>query len=272
MKKPAVQKLKQPKKPQSKKRAGSSAKEARRQAVEPDVKSTDGLGTGPVANPKCALPESIRIVVVDDHPLFRHGLIQLLNSDDGFSVCGEAGSAGEAMDVIRKVKPHLVIADLGLKGTNGIELTKMILAEFPRIPVLILSMHDESLYAVRSLRAGARGYVTKQEALGSVLEAVREVMDGHTYLSPKMASQVISKVVVNRVAPDEEITDRLSDRELEVLEMIGAGKEIKAIAKALNLSPKTVETHRTHIKEKLNLQNARQVARFAVQWVAERGV
>jgi CheY-like chemotaxis protein len=123
--------------------------------------------------------------------------------------CGRVSSAGEAMDVIRKVKPHLVIADLGLKGTNGIELTKMIVAEFPRIPVLILSMHDESLYAVRSLRAGARGYVTKQEALGSVLEAVREVMDGQTYLSPKMASQVISKVVVNRVAPDEEITDRL---------------------------------------------------------------
>ena len=252
--------------------SGPDRKEARRQAVEPDVKSTGALSSGPVANPKCELPQSIRIVVVDDHPLFRHGLIQLLNSDDDFSVCGEASSAGEAMDVIRKVKPHLVIADLGLKGTNGIELTKMILAEFPTLPVLILSMHDESLYAVRSLRAGARGYVTKQEALGSVLEAVREVMDGRTYLSPKMASQVISKVVVNRVAPDEEITDRLSDRELEVLELIGAGKEVKAIAKSLNLSPKTVETHRTHIKEKLNLQNARQVARFAVQWVAERSV
>jgi DNA-binding NarL/FixJ family response regulator len=252
--------------------SGPDAKEARRLAIEPDVKSTGTLGSGVIANPKCDLPESVKIVVVDDHPLFRHGLIQLLNSDDGFSVCGEASSAGEGMDVIRKAKPNLVIADLGLKGTNGIELTKMIIAEFPTLPVLILSMHDESLYAVRSLRAGARGYVTKQEALGSVLEAVREVMDGRTYLSPKMASQVISKVVVNRVAPDEEITDRLSDRELEVLEMIGAGKEVKAIAKALNLSPKTVETHRTHIKEKLNLQNARQVARFAVQWVAERSV
>jgi len=272
---PAVpKKITQPKRSRSAKGPTSAptAREARRQAIAPDVKSTAGLGSGVVANPKCALPESIRILVVDDHPLFRHGLIQLLNSDDGFSVCGEATSAGEAMEVIRKVKPHLVIADLGLKGTNGIELTKMIVAEFPRVAVLILSMHDESLYAVRSLRAGARGYVTKQEALGSVLEAVRAVMDGHTYLSPKMASQVISKVVVNRVSPDEEITDRLSDRELEVLEMIGAGREIKAIAKALHLSPKTVETHRTHIKEKLNLENARQVARFAVQWVAERAI
>ena len=268
-------KLEPPKHPGSARKkptSGPAAQEARGQAIQPGVKSTAGLGTGPVANPKCALPESVRIVVVDDHPLFRHGLIQLLNSDDGFAVCGEASSAGEGMDVIRKVKPNLVIADLGLKGTNGIELTKMIVAEFPRIPVMILSMHDESLYAVRSLRAGARGYVTKQEALGSVLEAVRGVMDGNTYLSPKMASQVISKVVVNRVAPDEEITDRLSDRELEVLEMIGAGKEIKTIAKTLNLSPKTVETHRTHIKEKLNLQNARQVARFAIQWVAERAI
>lgn len=267
-------KIKQPQSPRRGKKPESTpdAREARRQAIEPDVKSTGALGGGPVANPKCPLPESVRIVVVDDHPLFRHGLVQLLNSDDGFSVCGEASSAGEALDVIRKVKPHLVIADLGLKGPNGIELTKSIVAEFPRLPVLILSMHDESLYAVRSLRAGAQGYVTKQEALGSVLEAVRHVMDGQTYLSPKMASQVISKVVVNRVAPDEEITDRLSDRELEVLELIGAGKEIKAIAKALHLSPKTIETHRHHIKEKLNLENARQVARFAVQWVAERAI
>ncbi|HEY8835426.1 MAG TPA: response regulator transcription factor, partial [Chthoniobacterales bacterium] len=143
-------KLELPKRPRpagKKSTSGLDAREARRQAIAPEVKSTAGLGTDPVANPKCALPESIRIVVVDDHPLFRHGLIQLLNSDDGFAVCGEASSAGEGMEVIRKTKPHLVIADLGLKGTNGIELTKMIVAEFPHIPVLILSMHDESLYA-----------------------------------------------------------------------------------------------------------------------------
>src|SRR5438105_12023259 len=174
-------KNKSPKRPGTDATAGLDRKEMRRQAVEPDMKSTGGLGTGPVANPKCELPESIRIVVVDDHPLFRHGLIQLLNSDDDFSVCGEAGSAGEAMDVIRKAKPHLVIADLGLKGPNGIELTKSIVAEFPRMPVLILSMHDESLYAVRSLRAGARGYVAKQAALGRVLGGVRAEMDVHMF-------------------------------------------------------------------------------------------
>jgi len=120
---------------------------------------------------------SIRILAVDDHPLFRHGLVQLLNSDPGFSVCGECGSAPEALTLIRKLHPDLVIADVGLKGPSGLELTKSIRAEFPKMPVLILSMHDEPTYAVRSLRAGANGYVTKQDALASVLIAVREVIN-----------------------------------------------------------------------------------------------
>jgi DNA-binding NarL/FixJ family response regulator len=217
-------------------------------------------------------PEVIRILVVDDHPLFRHGLVQLLSSDEGFEVCGESGSAPEALSLIRRLKPHLVIADVGLKGPSGLELTKSIRAEFPRMPVLILSMHDEPTYAVRSLRAGANGYVTKQDALGSVLIAVREVINGHVYLSPSMASEVISNVVLPRREPGANPTDDLSDRELEILERIGKGEEVKEIARALNLSPKTVETHRAHIKEKLHLANARQVARYAVQWVSARGI
>ena len=238
-------------------------------ASKPQAPSS--LGSGTVDNPKEELPEAIRIVVVDDHPLFRHGLVQLLNSDDGFAVVGEASSAPEAMTLIRKLKPHLVIADLGLKGPNGLELTKSIRAEFPRMPVLILSMHDEPTYAVRSLRAGANGYVTKQEALGSVLVAVRELIDGRTYLSPSMASEVITNVVMSKAAPGANLTDSLTDRELEILELIGKGQEVKAIARDLHLSPKTVEAHRARIKEKLKLTNARQVARFAVQWVSARG-
>jgi DNA-binding NarL/FixJ family response regulator len=140
------------------------------------------------------------------------------------------------------------------------------------MPVLILSMHDEPTYAVRSLRAGANGYVTKQEALGSVLIAVREVIDGRVYLSPTMASEVISNVVLSKREPGANPTDGLTDRELEILERIGRGEEVKTIAKALHLSPKTVETHRAHIKEKLKLANARQVARYAVQWLSARGV
>ena len=171
---------------------------------------------------------------------------------------------------MRHQRPTLAIVDLGLKGANGLELTKSLRAEFPRMPVLVLSMHDEPTYAVRSLRAGANGYVTKEEALGSVLVAVREVIGGRTYLSPGMASEVISNVVLSKTAPGEQPTDLLTDRELEILERIGKGEEVKGIAKALHLSPKTVETHRAHIKEKLKLTNARQVARFAVQWASGR--
>jgi DNA-binding NarL/FixJ family response regulator len=255
---------------QAKKRAHKASGQPRPLVSKPVA--PNALSGGVVDNPKSELPESIRIVVVDDHPLFRHGLVQLLNSDDGFSVCGEASSAPEALTLVRKLKPHLVIADLGLKGPGGLELTKSIRFEFPKIPVLILSMHDEPTYAVRSLRAGANGYVTKQDALGSVLVAVREVIDGRVYLSPSMASEVISNVILTNRGPGAHSTDSLTDRELEILERIGKGEEIKAIARALHLSPKTVETHRAHIKEKLKLTNARQVARYAVQWVSAQSL
>jgi len=230
----------------------------------------NALSGGTVDNPKGELDGAVHIVVVDDHPLFRHGLVQLLNSDDGFSVVGEASSAPEALTLTRQLRPHLVIADLGLKGPGGLELTKSLRVEFPKLPVLILSMHDEPTYAVRSLRAGANGYVTKQDALGSVLIAVREVIDGRVYLSPSMASEVISNVVLTKNTPGANPTDSLTDRELEILEHIGKGDEVKGIAQELHLSPKTVEAHRARIKEKLKLANARQVARFAVQWVSSR--
>ena len=216
--------------------------------------------------------ETIRILVVDDHPLFRHGLVQLLNSEESFNVVGEASSAPEALALARQLVPTMVIVDLGLKGPSGLELTKSLRVEFPKTPVLVLSMHDEPTYAVRSLRAGANGYVTKEEALASVLVAVREVINGRTYLSPGMASEVISNVVLSKARPGATPTDQLTDRELEILERIGQGEEVKAIAEALHLSPKTVETHRAHIKEKLHLKNAREVARFAVQWSTARGI
>src|SRR5207248_8834913 len=199
--------------------------------------------------------ETIRILVVDDHPLFRHGLVQLLNSEKTFNVVGEASGAPEALTLARRVNPTMVIVDLGLKGPSGLELTKSLRVEFPKMPVLVLSMHDEPTYAVRSLRAGANGYVTKQDALGSVLIALREVLDGRVYLSPSMTSAVISNVVLTKREPGTDPTDDLTDRELEVLERIGKGEEVKAIAKTLHLSPKTVETHRSHIKEKLRLEN-----------------
>jgi DNA-binding NarL/FixJ family response regulator len=214
-------------------------------------------------NPKCDPPEAKRIVIVDDHPLFRKGLEELIHTEGSFAVCGEAGNAAEAMEVIRELNPDLAIVDLSLPGANGIELIKNIRAEFPKLPILVLSMHDESLYALRALRAGAEGYVMKHEAMANVIQAIREVFNGRPYLSPAMAAQVITEGEADPV-------ERLSDRELEILELIGKGNEVRQIAKLLHLSPKTVETHRAHIKDKLDLKNSREVARFALQWLSAR--
>ena len=221
-------------------------------------------------NPKCDIPEAKRIVIVDDHPLFRKGLEQLIHSEDGFAVCGEANNAPEAMDVIRKLNPDLAIVDLSLPGANGIELIKNIRAEFSKLPILVLSMHDESLYALRALRAGAEGYVMKHEAMTNVIQAIREVFNGRPYLSPAMAAQVITKFAHRQAEGEADAVERLSDRELEILELIGKGNDVRQIAKALHLSPKTVETHRSHIKDKLDLKNSREVARFALQWLSAR--
>jgi DNA-binding NarL/FixJ family response regulator len=219
-------------------------------------------------NPKCDPPNVKRIVIVDDHPLFRKGLEQLINSHNGLAVCGEAANAGDGIDVVRKIKPDLVIVDLSLPGAHGLELIKNIRAEFPKLSILVLSMHDESLYALRALRAGAQGYVMKQEALENVIHALNEIFAGRPYLSAAMSSEVIGKFAHSPGEPKKDVVEQLSDRELEVLELIGKGRDVREIAADLHLSPKTVETHRSHIKEKLNLHNARQVARFAVQWVS----
>ncbi len=216
--------------------------------------------------PKTTPVKSKRIVIVDDHPLFRKGLEQLINSaNDAFAICGEAGDAAEGMSKIRELKPDLVIVDLSLPGANGIELIKNIRAEFEKLPVLILSMHDESLYALRALRAGAQGYVMKQEALENVIGAIREVLAGRPYLSSQMSAKLITNFASGSTETNP--TDKLSDRELEILELIGKGRDVHEISDALHISRKTVETHRAHIKEKLNLKNAREVNRFAVQWI-----
>jgi len=230
------------------------------------------MKAGAPAKPaKIASPKAKRIIIVDDHPLFRKGLVQLIDStDDGLAVCGEASDAAEALGAIRQLKPDMAIVDLSLPGANGIELIKNIRAEFPKLPILVLSMHDESLYALRALRAGAQGYVMKQEALEKVIGAIRGVFAGRPYLSPDMSAKLISSFATGK--GESNLTDKLSDRELEILELIGKGRDVREIAKLLHLSPKTVETHRAHIKEKLNLANARQVARYAVQWIDQKAI
>jgi DNA-binding NarL/FixJ family response regulator len=240
--------------------------------LDPDFvdKMKTATATKENAKPPQTNAKRKRIVVVDDHPLFRKGLEQLINSSgDTFHICGEASDAAEGMAVIRQLKPDLAIVDLSLPGANGIELIKNIRAEFSKLPVLILSMHDESLYALRALRAGAQGYVMKQEALENVIVAIREVFAGRPYLSAEMSAQLITNFAGG--SKEANPTDKLSDRELEILELLGKGRDVREIAKALHISSKTVETHRAHIKEKLNLKNARQVTRFAVQWLEGQG-
>ena len=207
------------------------------------------------------------VLVVDDHPLFLKGVVQLLSDEPDIEVRAQAGSAKEALDALRHHRLDLAVIDISLEGgSNGIELTKAIRAERPRLPVLILSMHDETLYAERALRAGARGYVMKREALDQFIIAVRAVLDGEIFISPVMSNRMVYDHIHGGDYSRSPV-DRLSDRELEVLQLIGKGHDMRDIAKGLNLSAKTVETHRAHIKEKLNLANAREVTRFATNWL-----
>ena len=208
-----------------------------------------------------------RVLIVDDHPVLRKGLGRLIDSKNEFTVCGEAGDATEAIQLIRTLTPDLVIVDIGLPGINGIDLTKTIRKEFPKLAVLVLSVHEEQLYALRALRAGAMGYIVKQDAIENITAALHEVSEGRRYLSGVLGTLLSGPD--GEVGASADPTAVLSDRELEIFELIGKGHEVHEISSALGLSPKTVETHRTNIKEKLKLKNARHVARLAVQWTTE---
>ena len=221
---------------------------------------------------KQAQPNKKRILLVDDHPVLRKGLVRLIDSKDEFVVCGEASTAADAMALIRELEPHLAIVDIGLPGASGIELTKTIRAEFQKLPVLILSMHEEALYATRALRAGAMGYIVKQDAIDNIAEALREALNGRCYLSPVIAAQLQHNGPDKQIHPTDDPVSLLTDREFEIFELIGKGHEVREISHALGVSPKTVETHRTNIKEKLKLKNARQVTHLAVQWLGQRAV
>ncbi len=207
-----------------------------------------------------------RIVIVDDHPIVRQGLAQLIDQEDDLHICGQAEDAHEAMRAIRQLNPDLAIVDISLRTTSGIDLIKDIKAQFPTLPVLTLSMHDEALYAERALRAGARGYIMKQEAPAEVVAAIRRVLAGTTYVSQGMAAKMVSKIVTGPGEKGASPVDRLSDRELEVFRLIGEGYGTREMADKLYLSVKTIETYRAHIKEKLNLQDANQLLRAAIRW------
>jgi len=211
-----------------------------------------------------------KLLVVDDHPLYRHGLARLLTDDGNFAICGEAENAQRALESMRQLKPDGAIVDISLPGTNGIELIKLMLAEQPRLPILVVSMHEESLYALRAFRAGAKGYVMKEETLTQVVDALHRVMNGGIYISPRFSERLVFKVIQSGDSDFGSPVDTLSDRELEVLELLGRGRSTRQIADALHLSVKTIETHRAHIKEKLRCKDAEEMVSFAVEWLAAR--
>ncbi|HVX15199.1 MAG TPA: response regulator transcription factor [Pirellulales bacterium] len=209
-----------------------------------------------------------RILIVDDHPLVRQGLIGLLSTEHDFEICGEASGVAEARELAAQTRPDVAIIDLTLKDGNGIELIKELHARSTHTKLLVLTMHDESLFAERALRAGAVGYVSKHEASRTIVKAVRAVLAGNLYLSQRMTERMVQRAV-GTSAPAGSPLEQLTDREIEVFEMIGQGLTSREIAERLDLSPKTVETHREHLKEKLGLKNASELTKHAVQWVLE---
>jgi DNA-binding NarL/FixJ family response regulator len=215
-----------------------------------------------------AAAKQTTIFIVDDHPVFVRGIRQILQQEPDFNVCGNAASAPEALSAIERLKPDFLILDVSINGSNGIELMKTIRAHSPGLPVLFLSMHDEDIYAERALRAGARGYVMKARPADDVIAAIRRILAGGLYLSEALGGRLLNSFLGRRgAAPGASPVDQLSDRELEVFRALGEGKGTRAIAEAFNLSVKTVETHRAHIKEKLNIRTATELIRAAVEWV-----
>ena len=208
-----------------------------------------------------------RVLIVEDHPIVRQGIAQVLNVEPDLVVCGEADCARKAMVAIEELKPDVAIVDVALQGTNGIELTRNITAQWPELPILVLSMHDENLYAERALRAGAKGYLMKQEASTTLTAALRRILKGQIHVSEKLAREIMVKAIDGKTIQDTAPATALSNRELEVLQRVGQGHTTRQIAADLALSIKTVETHRAHIKEKLNLKSAPEMVRYAVHHV-----
>jgi len=221
----------------------------------------------PATKTEAGSPARKTILIVDDHPMLRRGLAALIESDPGLAVCGEAATGVAALEALREHRPALVIVDLALDGSDGLELIKEMKAHYPEIPALVLTMHDEALYAERALRAGARGYVTKQQFDDAVLVAIRRLLDGEMYLSAKLEARLATKYLGGQTLATDSPLNTLSDRQLQVFRLIGQGRSTRHIADVLHLSIKTIESHREHIKQKLRLESATELVHRATQWV-----
>ncbi|QDU10018.1 response regulator transcription factor [Gimesia aquarii] len=211
-----------------------------------------------------------RVMIVDDHPIVREGYSRLIERQDDLEVCAEADSKVDAIKQIINDPPDLIIVDISLKDGSGLELIKDIKSQFKQIKMLTVSMHDETLFAERSIRAGALGYINKQQAPEQLIKAIYRVLEGKVFLSSTVTERMICRSIGSDNYTDQSPIESLSDRELEVFEQIGEGETTRQIAHKLNLSPKTVETYRENIKHKLNLENATALTRHAIQWVLEK--
>jgi DNA-binding NarL/FixJ family response regulator len=210
-----------------------------------------------------------RVLVVDDHPVVRYGYVQLIGQEADMEVCGEAAGVTDALRMAEVQRPDAAIVDISLDGEDGIELIEYIQSRWPAVKILVASNHDEETFAGRVLRAGAKGYICKREPMPKIIEAVRQVLRGEIYLSPHMATSLLQRAAAGKPLTSNPV-ETLSNRELQVFEMIGQGLNTVQIAEKLQLSPKTVESHRKLIKMKLNLRTAAQLSRAAFQWVQEQ--
>jgi DNA-binding NarL/FixJ family response regulator len=216
-----------------------------------------------------ARPGKRRVFVVDDHPLIRQGLASIINREPDLMICGEANDASTAMQATATNHPDILIVDISLNGPDGLDLLKEIRMRNPEVRVLILSMHDEMIYADRALRAGAQGYIMKQQATGKVLVAIRRILGGEIYVSEQIADRMMQRYIGGpSVGQPSSIAD-LTDRELEVFRLIGEGQSTRQIAETLRISVKTVESYQAHIKEKLSLRSARELLQHAIQWTMD---
>lgn len=224
----------------------------------------------PAAAPKAAPappPKKSSVILVDDHPVVREGLARVIEQEADLEVCDQAQNAIEALQKIESSQPDIAVIDVTLDGSHGLELVKDLKIRFPNLPILMLSMHDESLYAERSLRAGAKGYIMKQQPPQELVKAIRRVLQGEVYLSEAMTRQMLDKIAGESKVRGNSPSEALSDREFEVFELIGQVRSTSQIATLLHLSVKTVQTHREHIKQKLSLTDGVSLVRYAVQWV-----
>jgi DNA-binding NarL/FixJ family response regulator len=221
------------------------------------------------------LPEShdtrYRVLLVDDHPVVRHGLAQYLSQKPGFHICGEAENIPQALNKVSECRPHLAIVDLSLGMDNGMRLIEDLNNRYPDIRVLVLSMHDETIYAERCLKAGAKGYVMKKEPPETVVAAANKILQGGIHVSERLGSKFLNRLFRNEDIPSSSVVDSLSNREFEVFQLLGEGLKTREIAQKLNMSVKTVETHYGHMKRKLGLKEHREIFKTAVQWRINEG-